>query len=126
MAKSLKTAKSKKWIRAEKVEAFRAKNLGQSKTFFISKAKKNFTKLRQAFIKALIHNYFDLEYYIRIEIDESGYAIDEIFSQLTLDDLDQWYLVIIFSKKLILTKTRYETLDDQLLAIVKIFKMWGH
>ncbi len=42
-----KTAKSKKWIRAEKAEAFRAKNLNsQSGFFFTSEARKSFTKLR--------------------------------------------------------------------------------
>ena len=56
-----------------------------------------FTKLRQAFVKVLILYYFDLECYIRIEIDISDYAIGEIFSQLTLDNLGQQYLVAFFS-----------------------------
>ncbi len=78
-----KTAKSKKWIRAEKAEASRAKNPGQSGSFLTTDAKRAFTKLRQAFLKALILNYFDLERHIRIETDISGYAIDGILSQLT-------------------------------------------
>ena len=41
----------------------------------------------QAFIQALILNHFDLEYYIWIKINVSGYAIDEIFSELILDGL---------------------------------------
>ena len=61
----------------------------QSGLFLISGAKKVFTKLRQAFIKALILNYFNPEYYIQIEIDASSYAINRIFSQLTSDDLGQ-------------------------------------
>ncbi len=44
--KGQKTAKSKKWIRAKKTEASRAKNLGQSGSFLTSKARKAFTKLR--------------------------------------------------------------------------------
>ncbi len=44
--KGQKTAKSKKWIPAEKAEASRAKNLGQSRLFFTAEAKKAFTKLR--------------------------------------------------------------------------------
>ena len=55
--------------------------------FFISQAKKVYINLRQVIIKAAILNYFDLEYYIQIEIDISGYIIGEIFSQLILDDL---------------------------------------
>ncbi len=58
-------AKSKKWIRAEKAETFRAKNLGiQSRLFFTSRTKEAFTKLRQAFIETPILNHFDLEYHI--------------------------------------------------------------
>ena len=59
-------AKSKKWqIRAKKAEVSKAKNLGiQSRLFLISGAKKAFTKLRKAFVKAPILNYFNLERYI--------------------------------------------------------------
>ena len=45
--KGQKIAKSKKCIQAKKVETFRAKNLGiQSGFYFISGAKRAFTKLR--------------------------------------------------------------------------------
>ncbi len=44
--KGQKTAKSKKWIRAKKAEASRAKNLGQSGSFLTTDAKRAFTKLR--------------------------------------------------------------------------------
>ncbi len=83
-------AKSKKWIRAKKIEASKAKNLvSQSGLFLISRAKKTFTKLEQAFVEAPILNHFDSEHHIQIEIDVSGYAIGGIFSQLILDDLGQ-------------------------------------
>ena len=83
------TAKSKKWIRAEKAEIVRAKNLSsQSALFLTSEAKKVFTKLRQAFVKAPILNHFDLERHIRIEMDATCYAIGGILSQLTSDNLD--------------------------------------
>ncbi len=87
--KGQKMAKSKKWIRVEKAEAFRAKNLSQSEMFLIADARRAFTKLRQAFVEALILNYFDPERYIQIEIDILGYAISRILSQLTSDDLGQ-------------------------------------
>ena len=72
----------------------KSKNVSTSKKmvrsdFFTPGARLAFTKLRQTFVKALIFYYFDLEHYIRAEIDISGYAIDEIFSQLTLDNLGQ-------------------------------------
>ncbi len=82
--KSQKTAKSKKWIQVEKSEASRAKNLSsQLGSFFISKTKKAFTKLKQVFVEALILNHFNPKHHIQIEIDVSSYAISGIFSQLT-------------------------------------------
>ncbi len=87
--KESKTAKFKKWIWAKKVEASKTKNSDQSEILFIFGAMKVFTKLRQAFVKALILNYFDLEYHIWIKMDASGYTISEISSQLTLDNLNQ-------------------------------------
>ena len=115
-------AKSKKWIRAKKAKAFRAKNLGQSSMFFTTNARKAFTKLRQAFVEALIRNHFDPERHIQIETDVLGYAIGGILSQLTSDDLSHWHLVVFFSKKMILVEIWYETHDKELLAIVEAFK----
>ncbi len=71
--KDQKTAKSKNWIRAIKVEVSRAKNQGQSRTFFISGARQTFTKLRQMFIEAPILNCFNPEYHIQIGTDAFGY-----------------------------------------------------
>ncbi len=119
--------KSKKWIRAEKSEASRAKNLSsQSGSFLISKARKAFTKLRQAFIKALILNHFDPEHHIQIKTDASGYVIDRNLSQLTSDDLGRWHPVAFFSRKIIPAETRYETHNGELLAIIEAFKTWRH
>ena len=69
----------------------KSKNLSKFKKtksdFLIFRIKMTFTKLRQAFIKASIFYYFDLERHIQIEMDTSGYAIGKVLSQLTLDDL---------------------------------------
>ena len=46
-----------------------------------------FTKLRQAFVKALILYYFDSKRHIRVKPDVSSYIIIEVLSQLILDDL---------------------------------------
>ena len=67
-----KTSKSKNPSKSKKTI--------KSSNFFISGAKLAFTELRQAFFKAPILYYFDLKHHIRIEIDVSGYAIDELFS----------------------------------------------
>ena len=68
----------------------------------------------------MILQHFDLKYIIWIEIDILGYAIGSELSQLT--NLGWWYLVIYYSKKMILAKTCYKTYNSQLLAIVKTFK----
>ena len=94
--------------------------------FLTSGARKAFTELRQAFIKALILHHFDPERHIRIETDESGYAIGGILSQLTSDDLGRWHPVAFFSRKMIPAETRYETHNGELLAIVEAFKTWRH
>ena len=83
----------------EKVqEKSRSKNLSKSTLDFLTPgAKLAFTKLRQAFLKALILYHFDPECHIRIKTDVSGYAISGVLSQLTLDDLGQWHPVAFFS-----------------------------
>ncbi len=124
--KGQKTVKSKKWIRDEKAEASKAKNLDQSGLFLTFEARKAFTKLRQAFVKASILNHFDLKRHIRIETDASSYAIGGILSQLTLDNSGRWHPIAFFSRKMVLAETRYETHNGELLAIIEVFKTWKH
>ena len=54
-------------------------------TFLTFDAKKVFNYLQLVFIKALIFQYFDLQSYIYIEIDASGYIIGAVLSQLKLN-----------------------------------------
>ena len=61
-----------------------------------------------------------------MKTDVLGYTIGAILSQLILDDLGQWHLVVFFSRKMILAETQYETHDGELLAIVEAFKIWRH
>ena len=64
----------------------KSKNLSKSKKtvrssdFFTPGAKLAFTKLRQAFFKALILHYFNPECHIWIEMDASGYAIGGVLN----------------------------------------------
>ena len=108
----------------------KGRNLFKSKKtelgFFTSGARKAFTELRQAFIKALILYHFDPKRHFRVETDASGYAIGRVLSQLTLDDLGQWHPIAFFSRKIIPAETRYETYNGELLAIVEAFKTWRH
>ncbi len=78
--------------------------------------------MRQVFLEAPILNHFDPEHHIRIKTDASDYAIGGGLSQLTSDDSDRWHPVTFFSRKMIPAKTRYETHDGELLAIVEAFK----
>lgn len=48
--------------------------------FLTSKASTIFIQLRQTFIKAFILRHFNLECYIKIETNSSGYTIDKILS----------------------------------------------
>ena len=59
---------------------------------------------------------------MQVEIDVSDYDIGGVLSQLNLDDLGRWHLVVFFSYKMISTETKYETYKDELLAIVKALK----
>ena len=104
--------------------------------FLTPDARTAFNRLRLAFTEAPILRHFDLECHIWIKIDALGYAISGMLSQLTSitspnrvvikTDLGQWHPVAFFSRKMIPAETRYETYDNELLAIVKVFKTWRH
>ena len=103
-----------------------SKNSNGATGYLTHNGKRAFTQLRQAFTKAPIFQHFDPECHIRIETDASGYAIGGVLSQLTLDNLSQWHLVVFYSRKMISAKTQYKTHNSELLAIVKAFKTWQH
>ena len=83
-----KTSKSKNLSKSKKTVGF--------SDFFTLRAKLAFTKLRQAFFKTPILYHFDPKCHIQMKINALGYAIGRVFSQPTLDDLDQWYPVAFF------------------------------
>lgn len=89
--------------------------------FLILRARLVFKKLRQLFVKAPIFYQFNLEYHIYIKIDVLEYAISRILSQLASNDLGL-QLMTFFSRKMILTETRYETHNSKLLAIIEAFQ----
>ena len=104
---SKKSAKSKSQIKSRHFG--NSNNLDKLK-FLTSKAKKAFNCLRQAFTKASILQYFDLECHIRIETDALGYAIKGVLNQLisnqvtsdgTIGSNVDWYPVVYFSRKMI-------------------------
>ena len=106
--------------------SFISKNSNGAMGYLTPGAKLAFTQLRQAFTEALILRHFNPKCHIQIEIDASGYAIGRVLSQLTLDNLGQWHLIVYYSWKILPAKTRYKTHNDKLLAIVEAFKTWQH
>ena len=78
-------------VRTTVQKSSKSKNSSKSKKtesgFLTSGARKAFTELRQAFIKAPILHHFDPERHIWVETDASGYPIGGVLSQLTSDDL---------------------------------------
>ena len=102
------------------------KNLNGAINYLTSKVRLAFTKLRKTFTKAPILQHFDLKCYIIIETDASSYAIDEVWSQLTSNILNQWHLVVFYLQKMISAKTQYKTHNGKFLTIVVAFKTWWH
>ena len=45
---------------------------------------------------------------------------------MTLDNLGRWHPIVFYSQKMISVETRYETHNNELLAIVEAFKTWWH
>ena len=88
------------------------KNLNRATDYLTPDARQAFTQLRQAFTEAPILRHFDLDCYIRIETDASGYGM---LSQL-----------IDYSRKMFVAKTCYKTHNAELLTIVEVFKTWRH
>ena len=118
LAKSQKSSKCKGEKSKKTTKSGNSPNFGATESrssFLTPKTRAAFNCLRLAFTKAPILRYFDPEYYIWIEADASGYAIDGVLSQLAFRtrpdgvvlkiDLSQWYLVAFFSRKMIPAET---------------------
>ena len=70
----------------------------------------------------LIH--FNPEHCLRIETDALNYALTGILSQLVPEGT--WHPMAFWLKKMISAKQQYETHDQELLAIIMVFKQWRH
>lgn len=104
--------------------------------FLTSKAKITFSRLKKAFIEALILHHFDLEYHIWMKTDSSGFYLGKILSQLTLGHMTytnsnlsslkigQWNPIAFFSRRTISDETWYKIYNESFLAIIEIFKTW--
>ena len=68
--------------------------------------------------------HFDPRKRIHLETDASKFAIAAILSQF--QEEGQWRPVAFWSRKLIPAETRYKTHDQELLAIITVFKQWRY
>ena len=89
----------------ETIERLSSKNLNKAAKYLTPKARLGFTQLKKAFTKALIFQHFDQKYHIQVQTDISNYAIGTVLSELTLNYLGQWHLIIYYLQKIVLVKT---------------------
>lgn len=114
-----------KTIISSSVDTKKSLKVFGNSNFLIAEAKLAFSQFRYAFTKALIFYHFDLEYYIQIKIDAFGYVLSGILSYLTPKS-GQWYPVSFFLRKIILVEIKYKIHNQELLAIVEVFKTLHH
>jgi len=90
-------------------------------------AEQAFRQLKEAFTTAPILCHYDPAAPLRIETDASTFAIAGILSQLQeVNGQKDWHPVAFHSRKMIPAEQRYETHDQELMAIVECFKQWRH
>ncbi len=68
--------------------------------------------------------HFNSELRAQIEINVLIVKLINIYLQLQMNI--QWHFVVFWLRKLNLIKTYYETYDQELLTIIKMFKYWQH
>ena len=91
-------------------------------------AKSAFEELKLAFTMGPVLVHFDQNRPIRVETDASGFAISGILTQPNgKEGPDQhWHPVAFWSRKMEPAELRYDTSDQELLAIVRSFGHWRH
>lgn len=87
-------------------------------------AEQAFTTLRSAFTQAPLLQHYDPSLPIRVETDASGFALAAILSQQ--DSRGHWHPVAFWSRQMSDAETRYQTHDQELLAIVEALRHWRH
>ncbi len=92
---------------------------------FPEKARSAFQNLKQAFTSAPMLLHYDPSKPTRLETDASGYALAGVITQQQ-EAGGLWYPVAFWSRKMLPAEMNYETHDQELLAIVEVFKVWRH
>jgi hypothetical protein len=112
-------------VRIERAQKCKHKQNAKGPSFvWTDTAEKAFGWIKKSFSGTGILAYFDPRKRICLEMDASKFAIAAILSQF--QEEGQWRPVAFWLRKLIPAETRYETHDQELLAIVAVFKQWRH
>ena len=88
------------------------------------KQEEAFRELKKRFTKEPVLVVPDLDKKIRMEVDESDYAMKGVLSMKCEDKL--WRLVAFLSKSLNETERNYEIHDKKMLAIIRGLENWRH
>jgi len=91
---------------------------------FPPRAEEAFKRLKQAFMSAPMLRHYDPAKPTRLETDASGFALAGVITQQQEGGL--WHPVAFWSRKMLPAEMNYETHDQELLAIVEVFKVWRH
>jgi hypothetical protein len=69
--------------------------------------------------------YYDLKKLTRLETDASGFALVGVITQQQ-EAGGLWHPVVFWLRKILSAEMNYETYNQELLAIVEIFKVWRY
>ena len=83
-----------------------------------------FKKLKEKFTKELVLVALDLDKKMRMEVDVSDYAIEEVLSMECEDG--KWQPVAFLSNSLNKTERNYEIHDKEMLAVIRGLENWRH
>jgi len=83
-----------------------------------------FTKLKEIFTIEPVLAAPDLDKKIRVKVDVSDYAIEEVLSVKGKNE--RWRLVAFISKLLNNTERNYKIHDKEMLVVIRCLEVWRH
>ena len=92
---------------------------------FPERARTAFQRLKEAFTTAPMLRHYDPTKLTRVETDASGFALAGVLTQQQEQE-GLWHPVAFWSRKMHPAEMNYETHDQELLAIIEVFKAWRH
>jgi len=88
------------------------------------KEEKTFRELKERFTKEPVLAALDIDKKMRMEVDTSDYATEDVLLMECRDGL--WRPVVFLSKSLNETERNYEIHDKEMLAIIRRLEVWRH